>query len=70
MNDKSGECLGQVAVGFGDYLQQVTQGKPCTVTSTVPMTMGGKKVGELTAVFDLCELFRADTRTNGSANML
>ena len=91
VNDARGECLGQVVIGFGDYLRQVTEGKvrmcderaekarvrnithaavafssqPCTVTSTMPMTKGGKKVGELTAVFNLCELFRANTDAAG-----
>jgi len=70
VNDARGECIGQVVMGFGDYLLQVTSGKPCTVTSTMPMTKGGKKVGELTAVFNLSELFRVDANAAGGDNLV
>lgn len=66
VNDVRGECVGQVVVGFGDYLDRITAGKQVTINCTLGMTLGGKKVGELNAVFNVVEMHRVESLSNSS----
>ncbi|GMI15667.1 hypothetical protein TrVE_jg1545 [Triparma verrucosa] len=70
VNDIRGECVGQVVVGFGDYLDRITAGKQVTINCTLEMTLGGKKVGELNAVFNVVEVHRLESLGGLNANVV